>query len=62
VDLGSKSKGLRKQFFSEEKNQKTFIFGATPYVGGRGRNLMPAQAQKSLVLFFRKRTFPTLRR
>jgi hypothetical protein len=54
----SEVKGLRKQFFSEEKNQKTFIF-----FGSRWRGLpvladkLPrAPEQKSFGSFLQKRT------
>jgi hypothetical protein len=44
----------RKQFFSEEKNQKTFALGAIPHVASMPRIYMPAWGKSLLVLCFGK--------
>jgi hypothetical protein len=49
-------KGLRKQFFSEEKNQKTFAFDAIPDVSDMARTFVQAQEPKSFGSFLQKRT------
>jgi hypothetical protein len=53
----SKNKGIRKQFFSEEKNQKTFALDAIPNVSTMASTLPRAQEQKSFGSFLQKRTF-----
>jgi uncharacterized membrane protein (UPF0127 family) len=44
-------------FFSEEKNQKTFIFSAGPTHPAKSRKSTHAQTQKSFGSFLQKRTF-----
>jgi hypothetical protein len=46
----------RKQFFSEEKNQKTFAPDAIPNVSGMASTYVQAQEQKSFGSFLQKRT------
>jgi hypothetical protein len=43
-------------FFSEEKNQKTFMFCATPTYPAKPRICAPARAKKSFGSFLQKRT------
>jgi hypothetical protein len=47
-----------KQFFSEEKNQKTFIFDAIPDLSVISSAFPQAPEQKSFAFFFRKELFP----
>jgi hypothetical protein len=47
-------------FFSEEKNQKTFIFSATSCYPAMAGNFTLAQNQKSFGSFLQKRTRFTL--
>jgi hypothetical protein len=48
---------VRREFFSEEKNQKTFAFDAIPDLSGLARNDVQAQGKKSFGSFLQKRTF-----
>jgi hypothetical protein len=52
----SKNKGIGKQFFSEEKNQKTFVFNAIPNVPRMASIFPQAHEQKSFGSFLQKRT------
>jgi hypothetical protein len=54
---GLRGFGLRKQFFSEEKNQKTFALDAIPDLPAMVRTYVQAQGQKSFGSFLQKRTF-----
>jgi hypothetical protein len=47
--------GLRKRFFFEKKNQKTFPLGAQSRVGGTHQT-----GKSFLVLFFKKEQLPSL--
>jgi sulfite reductase beta subunit-like hemoprotein len=46
----------KKQFFSAEKNQKTFAFNAILQLTAMARTVVQAQGQKSFGSFLQKRT------
>ena len=53
---GSEARGLRKQFFSDEKNQKTFFLPSQQLSGEHMRHAATANGQKSFGSFLQKRT------